>query len=613
MRQFVLLLMLLLQTPAWGAHAYAQFGDIKHPADFKHFDWVNPTAPRGGEITLVAPTTASQYDKYNPFTLKGTAPPGLGELVFESLLTGTLDEPTTAYGLLAEDVSIGPDKRSATFRLNPKARFQDGSPVLAQDVKYSFDRLTGKGAHPAYANLFADVRGVVVLGERLIRFDFGQASAELPLIVGGLPVFSHKWGAGKSFDEVITEKPIASGPYRIGKEVFSRDISYDRDSAYWAEGLPVRRGQYNFARINYRIYSDEVVQTEAFKAGEFDYIQVFSSRQWARTYVGSKFDAGAISKQLLPNRNASDFQGMLINSRRDKFKDPRVREALAATMDFEWMNRQLFYGSYTRVSGYFPGSDFEARGLPGEDELALLTPLRNKLSPQIFSDPVPVPPSTDPPGSLRDNLRRARDLLAAAGWTVRDGALRNAAGQRFTLEFLVGQAQAPSSMRILAPMIKNLEKLGIQASIRPTDAALLQKRMDVFDYDITTVRVPGREAPGSELRDRFSSAAARTEGSNNLPGVADPAVDALIEKALSATTRPQLVAALRALDRVLRFGHYAIPEWYQSSFRTAWHAGRFGQPETRPLYYQPENWILSAWWALTPVSTAGAASTTRAP
>lgn len=613
MRQFVLLLMLSLAPPAWAAHAYAQFGDIRYPAGFSHFDWVNPEAPRGGEITLVAPTTASQYDKYNPFTLKGTAPPGLGELVFESLLTGTLDEPTTAYGLLAEDISVAADKRSASFRLHPQARFHDGSPVLAKDVKYSFDRLTGKGAHPAYANLFADVRGASVLGERLIRFDFKQASAELPLIVGRLPVFSHKWGAGKPFDEVITEKPIASGPYRIGKEVFSRDISYERDPAYWADGLPVRRGQYNFARVHYRIYSDEVVQTEAFKAGEFDYIQVFSSRQWARTYVGRKFDSGEIHKQLLPNRNASDFQGMLINSRRAKFKDVRVREALAAAMDYEWMNRQLFYGSYTRVRGYFPGSDFEAKGLPGEDELALLTPLRDTLSPRVFSEPVPVPPSTLPPGSLRNNLRHARDLLAAAGWTIRDGALRNAAGQPFTLEFLVGQSQAASSMRILAPMIKNLEKLGIQASIRPTDAAILQKRMDVFDYDITTVRVPGREAPGSELRDRFSSAAAGTEGSNNLPGVADPAVDALIEKALAATTRPQLVAALRALDRVLRFGHYAIPEWYQSSFRTAWHSGKFGQPEKMPMYYQPENWILSAWWALRPASATRAATTARVP
>lgn len=591
-------LLLCLPLPSLAAHAYAQFGDIKYKPGFTHFAWVNPDAPRGGEVTLVTPSSASQYDKYNPFTLKGSAPPGLGDLVFETLLTGTLDEPTTAYGLLAEDVSVAPDHLSATFRLNPKARFQDGSPVLALDVKASFERLTSKGAHPAYANLFGDVKAATVLGERTIRFDFKQASAELPLIVGGLPVFSHTWGAGKPFDEIVMDKPIASGPYKIGRENFGRDIRYDRDPAYWAADLPVRRGMFNFEHINYRLYGDETVQTEAFKAGEFDYVQVFVSRQWARTYVGQKFDRGAITKRLLPSRNAADFQGMLINTRRSKFKDARVREALAATLDFEWMNRQLFYNSYTRVSGYFPGSDFEAKGLPGKDELALLKPLRAKLAAQIFTAPVPQPPSTTAPGSLRTNLRHARELLKAAGWHYRDGALRNSQNEAFTIEFLETQTQAGSSMRILAPMLKNLEKLGISATIRPTDSAILQKRMDVFDFDITTSRIPGREAPGSELRDRFSAQAARTEGSSNLIGVADPAVDALIEKALAATTRPQLIAALRALDRVLRFGHYAIPQWYINSFRTAWHSGKFGQPDTMPLYYQPESWLVSTWWAL---------------
>lgn len=597
MRHFALALLLLLNAPAWGAHAYAQFGDIKYPDDYKHFEWVNPDAPKGGEITLVLPFVVSQYDKYNPFTLKGTAAPAIDNMVFESLLSGTLDEPTTAYGLLAEDVSVPADRLSASFHLNPKARFQDGSPVLAKDVKYSFERLIGKGAHPAYASMLAEVKGVTVLGERSVRFDFQAPSNSLPLVVGSLPVFSHKWGAGKPFDEVVMEKPIGSGPYRIGKEVFGRDISYDRDTGYWAQGLPVRRGMYNFDRIHYRIYSDETAQTEAFKAGEFDYIQVFSARQWARTYAGPKFESGEIVKRLLPSRNAGDFQGFIFNTRRPLFRDVRVREALEATMDYEWMNRQLFYNSYTRVTSFFPGGDFEAKGLPGKDELALLEPLRSKLSAKVFNDPVPLPPNTNPPGSLRDNLRHARELFAQAGWTFRDGALRNAKGEAFIIEFLEAQTQAAAAARILTPMLKNFEKLGIQASIRVMDAAVHQKRTDAFDFDVITFRSPSVEAPGQELLNLFSSEAARTEGTRNFAGVADPAVDALLQKVLAAETRPQLVAALRALDRVLRHGHYVIPQWYMNSFRVAWQAGKFAQPEVQPLYYQPENWLQMTWWA----------------
>ncbi|MBS1208243.1 MAG: dppE [Proteobacteria bacterium] len=595
---FLLVLLPALWQPAWAAHAYAQFGDIKYPADFQHFDWVNPAAPKGGEITMVLPFVISQYDKYNPFTLKGVAAPGIDNMVFESLLTGTFDEPTTAYGLLAEDVSVPPDRRSVTFRLNPGAHFQDGSPVLAQDVKYSFERLVGRGAHPAYASLFAEVKGLSVLGERTIRFDFREPSSSMPLVVGSMPVFSHKWGAGKPFDEVIMDKPIGSGPYRIGREVFGRDISYERDPQYWAQDLPVRRGMFNFGRIHYRIYSDETVQTEAFKAGEFDYVQVFSARQWARTYTGAKFDSGQIVKRLLPSRNAGDFQGFMFNTRRPLFRDVRVREALEATMDYEWMNRQLFYNSYTRVTSYFPGGDFEAHGLPGADELALLNPLKHQLPAKIFTDPVPQQPQTNPPHSLRNNLLHARDLLAEAGWTYRDGALRNAKGEPFVFEFLDAQTQAAASAKIIAPMLKNLEKLGIQASLRVMDAAVFQKRTDSFDYDVISFRSLSVEAPGQEMLNLFSSEAARTEGSRNFAGISDPAVDALLQKAIAAQTRPQLVAALRALDRVLRFGHYVIPQWYLNSFRVAWQANKFAHPEVMPLYYQPENWLQMTWWAL---------------
>ena len=594
LRGTLVALLLGLAAPAFAAHAYAQFGDIKYPAGFDHFQWAEPAAPKGGTLTLVPPTRITEFDKYNPFTLKGTAPPGLGELLLESLLTGSFDEPTTAYGLLAEDVAVAPDHLSVTFRLNPAARFHDGQPVLALDVKASFDALTGKLSHPAYRAMFADVKDATVLSERTVEFHFRRASAELPLIVGGMPVFSHRWGGGKPFDQIVTDIPIGSGPYRVEKVDFGRDITYRRDPGYWGAHLNVRKGLYNFDHITYKIYKDTTAQTEAFKAGEFDYIQVFSAREWARTYVGRKFTSGELVRRNLPSGNAGDFQGFLINSRRPAFADPRVRQALELAMDFEWMNRQFFYASYTRVRGYFNASDFEAKGLPGADELAVLTPLRAKLPPELFSQPVPLPPSTDPPGSLRDNLRQAQHLLQEAGWTYHDGALRNAAGQPLTIEFLDSEG---AMGRIVTPYMQALARLGIECHYRLADFALLQKRLDDFDFDLTSIRVPGSEAPGSELKDRFSSASAGTPGSANLMGVRDPAVDALVASATAATTRPELVARLRALDRVLRFGHYFVPAWFSNAFRISYRAGRFGEPRVLPRYIQPENWIIATWWA----------------
>ena len=382
----LLLVLALLAVPqAWAAHAYSQFGDIKYPAGFKHFEWVNPDAPKGGDIDLVPPLRITNFDKYNPFTLKGTSPPGLGALVFESLLTGTMDEPTTAYGLLAEDVTVAADGLSVTFRLNPAARFQNGTPVLAADVKHSFDTLMSKQAAPQYRVVYGDVRQAVVTGERTVRFDFKRANAELPLMVGGLPVFSRAWGAGKPFDQVVMDMPIASGPYKIGRLNFGRDITYERDPNYWARDLNVRRGRYNFDRITYKIYKDTTAQTEAFKAGEFDYLRTFSAREWARTYVGKKFDSGELIKAELPVKNAGDFQGFLINVRREKFKDPRVRQALGLAFDFEWMNRQMMYNSYQRVRGFFNASDFEAKGLPGPDELKVLAAAEEELPEKIFT------------------------------------------------------------------------------------------------------------------------------------------------------------------------------------------------------------------------------------
>jgi microcin C transport system substrate-binding protein len=605
MRTFLLCLGLAFSPSVWAAHAYAQFGDIKYPEGFSHFSYVNPTAPKGGEISMVSPSRASSFDKYNPFTLKGNAPPGLGSLMLETLLTGNSDEPTTAYGLLAEDVSVAKDKLSVTFRLNPLARFHNGDPVLALDVKYSFDRLTSKEAAPQFRTYFSEVASVVVVSDREVRFNFKRANAELPLIVGSMAVFSHKWGADKPLDKVITDVPIGSGPYKLGQVDFGKDIQYVRDNNYWAKNLNVRKGMFNFDRISYRLYKDTTAQFEGFKAGEFDYIQAFVAREWARGYKGKLFDNGTLIKKELEHGNAGDFQGFMFNTRLPKFKDARVRQAIGLAMDYEWMNRQLFYQAYTRVRGYFVGSDFEAKDLPDTDELNLLEPMRDKLDPAIFTQAVPLPPVTslDPASghTLRDHLRQARDLLTQAGWTYRDGALRNDKGEPFTIEFLDNSG---SMGRVVTPYAKNLEKLGFKVVYKVVDFAVLQKRMDVFDFELISNRIGGSEAPGTELLERFGSKSADTEGSSNIIGVKDPAVDALLDKVVAAQTRGQLVAACKALDRVLRHGHYSVPHWYGSVHRVSWRAGRFEQPNITPRYYQPESWIQSTWWA-TPANFAG--------
>lgn len=593
MRAWLLFVLALWVGPTWAAHAYAQFGDIKYPPGFTHFDYVNPQAPKGGEIRMVPPTRPTNFDKFNPFTLKGTAPYGIGGLMFESLLTGNSEEPTTAYGLLAEDVEVAADKKSATFRINPKARFNDGSPVLAADVVHSFTTLTGKLAAPQFKTIYAEVKGVTAVGERTVRFDFKNPNPELPLVVGGMPVFSRAWGGGKPFDQITTDVPIGSGPYKLVNPRMGRDITYTRDPNYWGADLPVRKGFFNFDRVTYRIYLDETAKFEGLKAGEFDYMREFTSRNWARQYKGKQFDSGEIVKRAFENKNPGDFQGYVFNARNPKFKDIRVRQAIGLAVDFEWLNRQLFYGLYKRVEGYFPNSEFHAEGLPTPEELALLEPLRDKLRPEVFG-PAVVSPSTAPPGSLRDNLRKARELLAQAGWTYRDGALRNDKGEPFTIEFLNDQ---PSLIRVATPFQTALQKLGIQMTFRTVDFSLAQQRMDNFDFEMTTVRLPGSTAPGGELLELFGSEAATTPGSRNIWGISDPAVDALVQKVVSATTRPELSAAMRALDRVLSHGYYSIPQYYGGAFLIGYRPKPFVLPDVIPPYYDADGWAMSTWWA----------------
>ena len=577
----------------WAAHAYAQFGDIKYPAGFTHFSYVNPAAPKGGEIRMVPPTRPTNFDKFNPFTLRGTAPYGISTLMVESLLVGNSEEPTTSYGLLAEDVEVAADKLSATFRLHPKAKFHDGSPVLAVDVVHSYTQLVSKQAAPQFRTIYAEVKGVVVVSERVVRFDFATPNPELPLVVGGMPVFSSKWGGGKPFDKIVADIPIGSGPYKLPSSKMGRDITYVRDANYWAASLPTRQGFFNFDRVTYKIYLDETSRFEGLKAGEYDFGREFSSRNWARQYYGKSFTSGELVKRAFENRNPGDFQGYVFNLRKPMFQDVRVRQAIGLAMDFEWMNRQLFYGIYKRVNGYFPNSEFHAEGLPKADELALLEPLRDKLKPEIFG-PVPVGVSTSPPGSLRENLRKAQSLLKEAGWNYRDGALRNAKGEAFTMEFLNDQ---PSLIRVVGPFQKALEKLGITLVYRVVDFSLSKQKMDAFDFELTTMRLPGSTAPGGELIERFGSEAAKTPGSSNVWGIADPAVDALLQKIVTATTRPDLSAATRALDRVLTHGHYSVPQYYGDAFLIGYRPGQFVLPAVIPPYYDAGNWAMSTWWA----------------
>ncbi|MEO5660678.1 MAG: extracellular solute-binding protein, partial [Polaromonas sp.] len=551
----------------------------------------------GGEIRMVPPTRPTNFDKFNPFTLRGTAPYGVGLLLIESLLTGNSEEPTTAYGLLADDVVVAPDRLSATFHLNDKARFHNGAPVLAADVLHSYIQLTSKLAAPQYRTIYAEIKSVTVLSDRVVRFDFLTPNPELPLVAGGMPVFSRDWGKlngqAKPFDKIVSDIPIGSGPYKIANPAMGRDITYVRDPGYWGSELPSRKGQFNFDRISFKIYLDETSRFEGLKAGEFDFLREFISRNWARQYTGKQFSSGEIVKRAFENRNPGDFQGYVFNLRKPKFQDARVRKAIALAMDFEWLNRQLFYGLYKRVNGYFPNSEFHAEGLPKPDELALLDPLRAQLKPEVFG-PVPVSPSTTPPGSLRENLRQAQALLREAGWTYRDGALRNAQGEAFTMEFLNDQ---PSLVRVVGPFQKALEKLGITMTYRIVDFSLGKQKMDAFDFEVTTLRLPGTTAPGGELLELFGSKSATTPGSSNVWGIADPAVDALLQKVVTAKTRPELSAAMRSLDRVLTNGFYSVPQYYGDAFLIGYRPGRFVLPATIPPYYQPDTWAMSTWWA----------------
>jgi microcin C transport system substrate-binding protein len=610
MRGLLFLLAVLVSSPAWSAHGYAVWGKFKYPPGFDHFEYVNPDAPKGGELRMVASSRISTFDKYNPFTLKGSAPSLEEYMVFESLLTGSMDENGVAYGLLAEDVEVAPDLMSVTFRLRPEARFHNGDPVRANDVKYSYDTLVSKFAHPQYANYFADVAGCDVIDERTVRFRFKKKDRQLPLNVGtNLRVFSPKWGMvngkTKQFDEIVGETPIGTGPYKIGPVRFGKDVTYVRDPNYWGRDLAVNKGQNNFDRITLKIYRDNTARLEALKAGEFDLMEFFSAGDWNRRLNGKRIDSHELVKMGFRHKQPDGFQSYVLNLRLPKFQDRRVRMALELAMDYEWMNLHLFRGSYTRVKDIFGNTECEAKGMPSAQEAALLEPFRADLPAETFG-PMAAPPRTDPPNSLRANLLKARDLLAQAGWTYRDGALRNAKGEPFVIEYL--DSTEGNAATTTASWQRALEKLGISFQVRAVDFALWQERIESANFEMLTVAFPGTHFPGSDYADLFGSKAADVPGSGNYGGIKNPAIDALVGKLTTTDSEQEYYAACRALDRVMAHGHYMIPQWTAPEHRVAYSAGRLERPAAIPPY-PPEGvpyltWPMTVWWARNPAQTS---------
>lgn len=585
-------LLTMIRLPAHAAPSMALGYTPKYPVGFTHFEYVRPDAPKGGDVALLG---RGNFDSFNPFILRGVPAAGLGEFVFESLMVSSLDEPFSAYALLAQDVELAADKLSVTFKLDPRAKFSNGKPVLAEDVKFSFDTLVSKKAHPRFRFYWADVKRVVVGSARSVRFEFKRINPELHLVMAtSLPIFSRDWVGDTSFDKLATAMPIGSGPYKIEAYDLGKRITYVRRPDYWASNLNTRRGMFNFERVVFKYYKDDTVMLEAFKKGEFDFNHEYSSKMWARDYVGPKFRSGQIVKVELPHRNNAGMQGFVFNLRRPIFQDKRVRRAISLAFDFEWSNRNLFYNQYSRCYSFFSNSELASTGLPQGEELALLAPYRKQLPESVFKEEW-KPPSTAAPGSLRENLKQAMQLLAEAGWSLKDGMLQNAKGVPFEFEVMLTSVQGRGFERILAPFARNLEKLGIRIRYRSVDTALYKRREETFDFDMVVSSFPSSQSPGNELLSVLHSSSAKQEGSDNIVGIQDPVVDALIEKIIQAPDRKRLITAARALDRVLLHGEYIVPNWYIATHRVAYW-DKFGMPEKRPLYYEADPWMHMTWW-----------------
>lgn len=602
MRPLLLLfLSLALSFPASAtiseSHGYAQFGTLKYPASFSHFDWVNPNAPKGGTLRIMASGT---FDTLNPYTFKGSSPIstahflqyGANELN-EPLMVGTGaydpsgDEPASSYGLIAKSVEYSEDRSWVVFNLRPEARFHDSKPITAYDVAFSY-RLLRNDGHPQYRTNLQEVKRVDILGRHRIRFVFKRAGNPLLILrLGELPVLPQHYWKDRDFKSTTFDAPLGSGPYRIVQVVPGRRLVFERVKDWWGKDLPVNRGKYNFNRIEVEFYRDNHVAFEAFKAGEFDFYIENQAKNWGNGYRFPAVTRGDVIRAEIPHQIPTQTQALFMNTRRDLFSDRRVREALGLMFDFEWTNRALFNNAYVRAASYYPNSEFSATGKPEGAEWLLLSPHRDKLPARLFTE-APTQPVTDGRGIPRETLRRALGLLADAGWKPAGQELRNARGQRLEFEIMLVN---PSLERILQPYTANLASIGIRANLRTVDRAQYKQRLDQFDYDMILLTLPQTLSPGLEQSLYFHSSQVNIKGGKNYAGINDPVVDAMIDKLLSAQTRDEQIAATRALDRVLLWQHYSIPNWYINYHRLAYR-NRFAFVTTPPYTLGLRTWWL---------------------
>jgi microcin C transport system substrate-binding protein len=590
MRIFLFLCCLMTQQIVLADHAITWGTTPKYPAGFSHFEYVNPNAPIGGTLVLAA---TGSFDSLNPYLLKGIAAEGLG-LLFDTLMASSMDEHLTSYGLLAEDATLADDKLSVTFRLNEKAKFSNGKPVKAEDVKFSFETLMSDIANPHYKVYWADIKDCQVLDEKTVRFNFKRENRELHVIIGQMPVFSKDWLEGEEFSKTTLKKPIASGRYLIESYDLGKTITFKRNPDYWGKDLNVNKGMYNFEQIKFKYYQDITIQLEALKAGDFDFMDISSSKQWATEMKGAKFDSGELQKTMLKHQNNAGMQAFVFNLRKPFFQDIKVRKAVNLAYDFEWANENLFYKQYKRCHSYFSNSELAAPPLPSKEELVLLEPFRQQLPESVFSKEW-IPVNTTPPNSLRNNLIQAKQLLEEAGWKVPEGqqVLKNQQGEELRFTILLHEK---AFERIIAPFVKNLMKLGIRVEYRIVDPALYKQRVETFNYDMIVVSFPQSQMPGNEQIGFWHSSSSKQNGSRNYIGLENPVIDSLVDKVIQANNNADMKTAIHALDRVLLHGEYIVPNWFIDAHRVIYR-NKFGQPEKLPLYYHNgESVLLATWW-----------------
>jgi microcin C transport system substrate-binding protein len=575
------------------SHGMSAFGDLAYPPDFKNFGYVNPAAPKGGRYSEAVSSRGYNgsfltFNSLNGYILKGDGAVGL-DLNFASLMLRSGDEPDAMYGLAARGVRISDDGLTYTFLLRREAKFHDGTPITGDDVAWSFTTLKEKG-HPIITQLLRDMQEAEAFGKDAVIVRFApKRGRDVPLFVAGLPIFSRTYYQKQPFEQSTLDPPLGSGPYKIGRFQAGHFIEYERVKDWWGANLPAARGMNNFDIVRYEYYRDREVGFEGFTAGDYLFREEFTSRTWATRYNFPAFNDGRVKRDVIPDQTPSGAQGWFINTRREKFKDARLREALIDAFDFEWTNRFIMYGAYDRTQSVFENSPMKAAGKPSAAELALLEPFKAKLPAEVFGEPY-VPPVTDASGQDRRWLRNAAKLLADAGCELKNGKRFLPNGEPIAIEFLIDE---PTFQPHHLPYIRNLGVLGIQASLRIVDPVQYRSRVDGFDFDITVERMSFSSTPGDSLRTYFSSQAARTKGSQNLAGIADPVIDALVDTIIAAETRDELNTACRALDRVFRAGRYWIPHWYKATHWIAyWDV--FGRPEAKPRYFRG---IPETWWA----------------